>query len=81
MAGKEPEPYWPPRRLDGKPNGKQVLIYKGFCALCSTYSRHNLTKADYIDPVKQSHAQGLLCADCFSEVTEAQDDRNPGDED
>lgn len=80
MMEKELEPYWPPRRMHKKPSGKQLLAYKGFCALCGIYSRRNLTRADYIDPVQQSHATGVLCANCFSEITEAQDDRVAGDE-
>lgn len=76
----ETQPYWPPKRMDKQPNGKQPLVYKGFCALCGTYSRHNLTRADYLDPVKQFRTSGLVCDDCFSEVMEAQEDVGFGDE-
>ncbi len=65
-----PEPYWPPKRFDRQADGKQKFGYKGFCAMCGTYSRRNLTRADYLDPVGQFRTSGLLCADCFAEVTE-----------
>jgi len=77
---KEAEPYWPSKRMDRQPAGKQPMVYKGFCALCGTYSRRNLARSDYFDPIKQFRTSGLLCADCFSEVTEALEGQDSGDE-
>ncbi len=78
-AEKQPEIYWPSKRFDKLSDGKQPLVYKGFCAVCGTYSRRNLTLADYVDPVKQFRTSGLLCADCFSEVAEIQEGDNLDD--
>ena len=76
MAEKDdiPKPYWPPNRLDRQPGDKQVFSYKGFCAVCGTYSRRNLTRADYIDPIGKFRTSGLICGDCFAEVTETDED-------
>lgn len=75
----KPEPYQPQRRFD-RQDGKQPFGYKGFCALCGTYRRTGLTRADYLDPVGQFRTSGLVCDDCFSQIAEAETDDEEDDE-